>query len=92
MTPGAPPPVPNPSIGRIVHYFADQAEPGERVTPCAATVFGAGDDWNSDTPLTTKFHVHLRVIGHEGEEHVKLDVPLGIDEARFECWRWPARV
>lgn len=87
---------PRPSIGRIVHYFPEAAEPDELPGPYAAMIFGVDAVWNSDVPITDEMHVHLRVTGFEGDESVIHDVALGVgtspEAGGPSCWRWPDRV
>lgn len=96
MPQGSIPPTARPSIGRIVHYFDWAAEPDIIEGPYAALIFGVDGTWNSDVPISSPFHVHLKLTCFDGDERIRHDVPVGVGYACpgevMACWRWPERV
>lgn len=77
-----------PTVGRIVHYFAEGNSKDEGFSgPYAAIVVALGPEPSGDQPQT----VDLAVWFSPAAAHPKYSVPL-VDEPAKHCCTWPPRV
>lgn len=76
-----------PTVGRIVHYYAESNGPDDPHSgPFAALVVAIGPTPDEGKPQT----VDLAVWFSGERTHAKTNVPES-DEATKHCWSWPPR-